>query len=123
MTKKTTLKRLQTKAGKLWKEYCKKRDVDCVLCHGKKVIQVHHIFSRKIKRLFLDVQNGVTLCSSCHCKVTWDDSYRDLLRRRINSDTYDMLYEISCDKSLFLEWKDPVWLQRQIDILTELKNP
>ena len=117
---KNPLKKLQTKAEKLWKEYCKKRDTSCRLCGSSEVLQVHHIFSRTKKRLFLDVENGITLCSRCHSGVTWDDSYKEKVRRLINSDTYERLFEQSCITGSFLEWKNISYLEEQIRILEEL---
>lgn len=117
---KPPLEKLQDKAEKLWKEYCKKRDGKCRLCGGNEVLQVHHIFSRTKKRLFLDIDNGITLCSRCHSGVTWDDSYKEKVRRLINKDTYERLFEQSCITGSFLEWKKFDWLEGQIKILEEL---
>jgi|GEM_PF-5750156 len=123
MTKKSLVKRLQSKCEKLWKLYALRRDKVCQLCGGKEVLQVHHVFSRKNKRLFLDIQNSATLCRSCHMKVTWDDSAKETLRRKLiakDKDAYERLYEVSLDKSLFLEFKNISWLETQLAILTEL---
>ena len=123
-TKKSITKKLQTKAGNLWKDYCKLRDRVCQLCGGRKVLQVHHVFSRKNKGLFLDVDNGILLCRVCHCRVTWDDAWKETLRRVVvlkkTQATYDRLYEQSLDKTPFLEWKNIAWLESQITIFKEM---
>jgi 5-methylcytosine-specific restriction endonuclease McrA len=120
LLKKNILKSLQKKAEALWKDYCRKRDTSCRLCDGSNILQVHHIFSRKSKGLFLDVENGVLLCRDCHCSVTFNDSVKDKLRRKINPVVYDRLYEQSQDMGPFLEWKQIPWLERQIAVLEEL---
>lgn len=120
ISKATLRKQLQKKAGNLWKEYCKKRDKTCRMCGSSKVLQVHHIFSRGKKRLFLDVENGITLCSACHLSVTFDDSAKETLRRMIDKDIWNRLYEQSLFRGPFLDWKNIGWLETQIRILNEL---
>ena len=122
--KKSLVKKLQKKAENLWKLFCRNRDKVCQLCGSQEVLQVHHIFSRKSKGLFLDVDNGILLCRSCHCKVSFsDDGLKEKIRRlKIKKDeaTYDRLYEQSLEKKPFLEWKNIEYLEMQIKILTEL---
>lgn len=114
-------KKLQEEAGNLWKKYCRVRDdFKCVLCGSQETLQVHHIFSRKNKGLFLDVENGCTLCRDCHCSVTFNDTAKDSLRRKIDPATYDRLYEQSKIGGPFLEWKNISWLEQQIAILQSL---
>lgn len=113
-------KKLQEEAGDLWKAYIKQRDNVCQMCGGSQVLQAHHIFSRKITRLFLDVQNGVLLCSGCHTSVTFNDGPRETLRRKIDPATYERLYEQSRIAGPFLEWKNIAWLEQQIAILQSL---
>jgi len=113
-------KKLQNKAESLWKQYCKQRDKVCLLCGGNHILQVHHIFSRKNRGLFIDVQNGIVLCRDCHCSVTYNDSTKETLRRKIDPATYDRLYEQSLDRRPFLEWKKIAYLEQQILILEDL---
>jgi 5-methylcytosine-specific restriction endonuclease McrA len=124
--KDTILKRLQNKAENLWKQVCKDRDKVCQICGSKEVLQVHHIFSRKNKGLFLDVENGILLCRNCHCKVSFgDDGLKEKIRRiKIKKDpaTYDRLYEQDLDKSPFLEWKNINYLEEQIKILQSIQE-
>lgn len=122
--KKSTLEKLQDKAESLWKLAIKSRDKVCQLCTGTKVLQAHHVFSRKNKGLFLDIDNGILLCRVCHCNVTWDDGYKEKIKRVVirlrGQDTFDRIYEQSLDKTPFLEWKNINYLEEQIDILQSL---
>jgi 5-methylcytosine-specific restriction endonuclease McrA len=119
-------KRLQKEAENLWKLACKTRDdFKCVLCGSTEILQVHHVFSRKNKGLFLDVANGLTLCRRHHMLVTWDDGAKEFVRRHMiakDKDTYDRLYEQSLFKGTFLEFKDIQWLTEQISFLSSLTN-
>jgi hypothetical protein len=124
-SKQSVIKKLQKKAGNFWKSYAKKRDKVCFLCGSDQVLQVHHIFSRTIKRLFLDTENGICLCRRCHMAVTWQDSAKETLRRKLiakDKAMYDRLYEQSLDKMPFLEIKSIAWLENQIRILEELNG-
>lgn len=113
-------KKQQKELHELWKKYCRERDKVCQLCGGDHILQVHHIFSRGQKRLFTDVQNGILLCRDCHMSVTNNDGPRETVRRKIDPDVYDRLYEQSLIKGPFLEWKSISWLETQIKILSEL---
>ena len=117
VNKAVSLKSLQKKAGELWKAYCLKRDIKCRMCGSSNILQVHHVFSRKKKSMFLDTENGVTLCRQCHSGVTWDDTWREKLRRLIDPYMYERLYEQSQFKGVFKEWKSIAWLEGQIKTL------
>jgi len=62
------LKKLKTKADKLFSEYIRKRDKVCQKCGREYPYQLHcsHIITRSNLRLRFDPQNAVTLCASCH---------------------------------------------------------
>jgi len=114
-------KTLQKQAEKLWKEYCKKRDgYKCRLCSSTHILQVHHVFSRGKTRIFIDVDNGFTLCRDCHMSATHNDTTKDTIRRKIDPAKYDRIYEQSLITGAFLEWKSIEWLERQITILNEI---
>ena len=112
-------KALQKQVERLWIDYVKKRDKHCKLCRNTEGLQTHHIFSRTNKNIFIDVDNGVTLCEFHHCQVTFHDSAKETLRRKIDPATYERLYEQSLEKGAFLDWKDITWLEWQIKILEE----
>jgi hypothetical protein len=129
--KDTVLKKLQTQVDELWKLVCKQRDKVCQMgvyypqyCKcGNQILQVHHIFSRKNTNIFIDIDNGMLLGRDCHCNVSFNDDYKELVRRiaeKKNKDIYDRLLEQSLDRKPFLEFKNIEWLEMQIKILTEL---
>ena len=121
LSKDSIRKKLQKKVEDLWKTYCKKRDKTCRLCGGTNVLQVHHIFPRGKKRIFIDVDNGMTLCKDCHCFVSNQRTIGDeIVRRQVDPAIYDRLYEEASFIGPFLMWKDIVWLEEQIQILEEL---
>lgn len=140
MKKTTLVKRLQNKLEKLWKEYCHLRDGDG--CQVKKhfpqiaishstVYQIDHCFSRSIKELFTDVSNGTKVCSTCNsCKgsnriaTSKKDAVtlaiHEIVKKREGVDIYNRMLEIAQRKSAFIDWGNVVWLETQVDILTEM---
>lgn len=70
MTKKEVKKkekRLLNKALKLWAVSVKARDNNkCVICGSTKMLNAHHIIPRQDKNFNLDIDNGISLCPSCH---------------------------------------------------------
>lgn len=52
-----------------WRNHIIKRDKVCQVCSSKKALIAHHIKSYKdFPKLRIDINNGVTLCRSCHNK-------------------------------------------------------
>jgi hypothetical protein len=67
-------KNLNTRTSKkylIWRELCKDRDNNkCVICDNIDNLVVHHIKSYNDDlRLRTEINNGVTLCQSCHMKA------------------------------------------------------
>ena len=57
-----------------WAEQVIKRDSNCVLCGSKQNLEAHHIFKvNEFDDAYLDLNNGITLCKSCHKK--YHDKY------------------------------------------------
>jgi len=57
---------MDNKRDKRWRIEVKKKCFGrCVMC-GNEGIEVHHIFSRGIKKLKYIVENGLFLCFNCH---------------------------------------------------------
>lgn len=51
----------------LWSEVVKLRDKNrCTYCGRKDRLNSHHIFSRSKKSTRYSLDNGITLCASCH---------------------------------------------------------
>lgn len=57
-----------------WKKACLERDEHkCKVCDTTKSLVVHHIKCwKKYPELRFDIDNGVTLCRSCHAAVHWE---------------------------------------------------
>ena len=70
MPKKITKKKEMADLDKAWSLRVRKRDdYTCQICKKKlkkQFAQAHHILPRTIKGTRWDIDNGVTLCYSCH---------------------------------------------------------
>lgn len=52
-----------------WAEKVIERDSKCVICGARKDLDVHHVFKvNNYDDSYLDINNGITLCKSCHNK-------------------------------------------------------
>ena len=52
-----------------WAEKVINRDINCVICGSKQNLEAHHIFKvHNYDDFYLDMNNGITLCSNCHLK-------------------------------------------------------
>ncbi len=57
----------RTKADTLWSKLIREREENkCVICGAKENIQAHHLISRDVKVLRHCLDNGISLCPSCH---------------------------------------------------------
>lgn len=95
-SKKSPKDKLKKELESLWKETCKKRDdYKCQYCGSQGILQVHHIVSRKNASTFFDIDNGITLCQSCHTRVTFDKvfqfEFQNFLAHRFGQDFLDDL--------------------------------
>lgn len=55
-----------------WVEKVIERDNKCVICGTRQNLEVHHVFKvNNYDDAYLDINNGITLCKSCH------DNYHD----------------------------------------------
>lgn len=51
----------------IWSKKVKSRDIVCVYCGSNENLHAHHILSKnKHPELSLSINNGITLCHSCH---------------------------------------------------------
>ena len=128
--KKAIIKRLQNTADRLWYAYCKKRDGVCQIgkwfpahCKRDMVTQVHHIFSdSKHHNICYDVENGITLCLSCHAAISFgDDVRKELIRKIVDKDIYERLLEQALIPGPHLCWRNIEWLENQISILESMQ--
>ena len=92
----------KNKCERLWKQLCKERDGHkCRYCGCEwKQLHVHHIVGRKHLRLFCDLRNGITLCSSHHKldKMSAHENaivFNEWIKKEIGKDVYEELKRIS----------------------------
>ncbi len=57
----------------LWRETVLNRDDNkCIICgNGPKYLNCHHLIPKNFEQFALDVDNGLTLCPSCHTLGKW----------------------------------------------------
>jgi 5-methylcytosine-specific restriction endonuclease McrA len=68
--KKSKADLLKDECEELWKSICIKRDKGICQWCGEKAGVVHHIRSRGHAATFVYVPNGMSLCLSCHAKIS-----------------------------------------------------
>ena len=51
-----------------WLEVMERDNNTCVYC-GDKAVDVHHIISRRYRKIRHDVDNGISLCRKCHIEA------------------------------------------------------
>lgn len=91
---------LQKQADDLFSECVKLRDKShCTRCLKTSSLNCHHIFSRKHKATRYLLENGITLCRSCHKFVAHSDS--ELFRRwvieskRLSQAQFDTMFGLA----------------------------
>ena len=50
----------------IWARMVRERDKRCLVCGNTQNLQAHHLFRRGISSTRYSLDNGQTLCSSCH---------------------------------------------------------
>lgn len=65
-----------TKNYRTWKNAVRERDGNkCQLCGSTKTLVVHHIYSYNTHtQLRYALDNGITLCGSCHSSISWHEA-------------------------------------------------
>lgn len=129
-----SIKSLQNKAERLWKEYCYLRDGKRCLVHfyfphiqiiHTDVYQVDHCITRGNKSTFLEVANGTVVCSACNAAKNFknksvDRAINEIVIKREGLDVYNRMVEQDQSCSAFPNWRNRDWLEKQIEILTEM---
>ncbi len=99
--------------GKIWADDIKKRDSkQCVICGSKDNLEAHHIFGvSQYPYLTTEINNGITLCKSCHNKyhstytdinaITWTDF---LLKNPFNVTNFEIKYSNRYKRNLPLSY-------------------
>ena len=65
----------QKKCDKLLTPWIKQIHPTCLLCGGETQVAHHHCHKSKSLVLRYDEQTLIPLCSSCHLKLHWNESY------------------------------------------------
>jgi len=96
---KSPKKKIEKEADGLWSEYILLRDGEwCMKCKSRKANQAHHIFTRSIKSLRHDPENGIALCSYCHTLDSYGsahkspEAFREFLLSHMGEARYFRLY-------------------------------
>jgi hypothetical protein len=65
-------KRKYDKAHKEWARLVKERDNNkCVVCGATTIICAHHLIPWEVEKFRLNIENGITLCSSHHTRYSY----------------------------------------------------
>ena len=129
-----SIKSLQNKAERKWKEYCYLRDGK--VCMVKQyapylqmlhtdVYQVDHCVSRANKHTFLEVANGTVICSACNFAKNLNHKsvariVDEIVIKREGIDVYERMVKSDKECGANLNWNKRWWLEEQIEILCHL---
>jgi len=69
------MKHTQKQCDKLLTPIIKKLHPKCLLCGGETQVAHHHFHKSKSSNLRYDIKNLVNLCSKCHLKLHWNESF------------------------------------------------
>ena len=130
----STVKKLQRKAERLWKQVVLLRDGK--ECQVKKkfpyiktshtdTYQVDHCFSRRYKRTFLEIANGTVVCSACNRNKQYNDTINlaiHEIRQAEEGEVYDRLRSEIEQGGAFIKWRNIGWLEEKIKTLEELRE-
>lgn len=107
---KSDKKKIQEKCDQLWREIALfDANWKCEKCGKDKRLEIHHLITRSVKHLRVDLSNKICLCSGCHClsstfsfhktptkAIEWlnkykcdEDYYNKLMRRASYSQKVD----------------------------------
>lgn len=122
MKNKQFLKKLESKAKKLWQMACLERWGNLCECCGQTASAFHHFLPKsRSNHLRYDVKNGVPLCRECHYTIHFS---HDTLKRRgvenaiIDNRGTEWLEYIEAGSRVRIN-KNKMWLEEQIARLTE----
>ncbi len=65
--KKISKTKIEKQCLDLWSKCVRARDRVCRICQSDYRLQAHHIRSRSNRATYLDLENGMAVCSRCHC--------------------------------------------------------
>jgi hypothetical protein len=112
--KKPTRKQIEIQLDRLWSRLIIARDKTCRECNSDKVLQGHHVRSRRHVSTRWFLANGLTLCSRHHFlqKVN-PERFHDQIIGIIGQEKYDHLKLIS-DKIIKYSVADLIELREQL---------
>jgi len=140
MSKAKEVKKLEKRAGELWKLVCLERDgQECMVKkHFPEIaiehngpLQVDHCITRKNKHLFFEPTNGTVVCASCnrakHFKQkSIDRAIDDIVKQREGEDHFNFMVAVDQRMEPNLNWGKIEWLEMMIEkleaILKKEKN-
>jgi hypothetical protein len=85
--KKRTIKSIRKSCETLWSKIIRTRDKVCKRCGEPNTLNAHHIYGKSTLKLRFCLDNGITLCASCHKWAT--DSIHNMPKKKINLDLID----------------------------------
>jgi len=129
-----SIRSLQRKAERLWKEICLKRDGrECqikknfpeVKTKHSEVYQVDHCFWRSDKNLFLEPSNGTVICSNCNLQKSFghraiDKLVDQIVRKREGEEKYNKMILVSTTADKNELFTNREWLEDKINELTSI---
>jgi len=90
-----------TKEDKLWSKLVRERDGACLHCGRTENLAAHHLFGRSRSATRLVLENGFTLCPSCHVfSPDWsahrtEQTFRLWAKERLGEAKYKELEQLS----------------------------
>ena len=114
------IKRLKSKADKLFHILVCKKYPKCLPCGINDSVCAHHfILKSKSSELRYDLLNGVPICNSCHCKIhmAQDPEIENRIIQKRGQDWADRLYKIK--NSVIKKYRGVVYYKNVINNLEE----
>jgi len=91
---KTIRQKLDESCLKLWSLCVRARDKTCRNCNSDYNLQAHHLVQRTYKSSRYNLENGLTLCSSCHFSEHVNpEKFRRMIIDVIGEDKYNTLHD------------------------------
>jgi hypothetical protein len=86
------IKKIEKQCLVLWSECVRTRDRVCRICGSDYRLQAHHIRSRTNKATYLELRNGIAVCSKCHILQKFSpERFQDKVIEVIGDEKYHAL--------------------------------
>ena len=129
LTKPKQIKKLEKRAGELWREICFLRDGR--MCQVQKdypnidiyhagYLQVDHCITRGNKHFFFDPRNGTIVCGTCNRAKCYkqksiDRAIDEIVRKREGDEWFDEAVRVDQSMAPNMKWKKIWWLEEIIE--------